>query len=228
MSESNSPNFIFIDQFGIKALTPEVFSKLISVPRTDWLCFIASNIVYRMRDHPAITEYIKITESGRWADIHRMVTDYYRQFIETDKEYYLVPFSLKRGANIYGLIFGSGHALGAEKFISACWKADKISGEANFDIESAGKSSFGQLMLLPPKKITKFVEELEKQIVGKKILTNRDVYNYALHSGVKSEHAREAIKKLAEKGLIKNKKLPISYSTVFREKKVVNIELGRP
>ncbi|MFO7903844.1 MAG: hypothetical protein R6U98_14365, partial [Pirellulaceae bacterium] len=47
----------------------------------------------------------------------------------------LYPFTLKKGANIYGLVFGSKHPLGVEKFLDLAWSKNEINGEANFDID---------------------------------------------------------------------------------------------
>ena len=56
--------------------------------------------------------------------------------IPIGKEYFLAPFSIKKPSGIYGLIFGTNHTLGIEKFLRVCWKHDKLTGEANFDIDN--------------------------------------------------------------------------------------------
>lgn len=46
----------------------------------------------------------------------------------------LYPFTLKKGTNIYGIIFGASHPRAVDKFLKIVWDKDQVSGEANFDI----------------------------------------------------------------------------------------------
>ena len=66
-------------------------------------------------------------------DTHRAVVEHYRHL--AGGRIFFGSFSIKKGANIYGLIFGSAHPLGIEKFLRVCWKVDPVRGEANFDID---------------------------------------------------------------------------------------------
>ncbi|HUF48090.1 MAG TPA: three-Cys-motif partner protein TcmP [Vicinamibacterales bacterium] len=85
-----------------------------------------------------------------------LILDYYRGLLPRAADYFLAPFSIKKNANIYGLIFGSGHPLGMDKFLQVAWKKDEIAGEADFDI--LGDRTAG---LLTPTKLGGFEQELE-------------------------------------------------------------------
>lgn len=39
--------------------------------------------------------------------------------------------------NYYGVVFGSSHTFGAEKFQKVCWGLDPITGEADYNIDRA-------------------------------------------------------------------------------------------
>ena len=138
--------------------------------------------------------------------IHRTILNFYRSFIPANKDYYLAPFSIKKGANIYGLIFGSNHTLGIEKFLKIAWKEDGQRGEANYDIDKDKIDVSGQQYLFPemqiPKKIQVFEKEIEDQITSKKILTNVDAYKFGLLRGFLPKHVNVVLRKLMKENVI--------------------------
>jgi hypothetical protein len=50
-------------------------------------------------------------------------------------EYYIHNFTIRKGVNYWGLIFGTSHTRGMEKFLRVCWNEDKYSGESNLNID---------------------------------------------------------------------------------------------
>ena len=68
-------------------------------------------------------------------ECHRLLAEYYRSLIPENIEYYLYSFTIKKGSNYYGLIFGSSHSLGMEKFLRVCWKYDIYSGDSNCNLD---------------------------------------------------------------------------------------------
>jgi len=215
--------FIFIDQCGINAIEDMYLKQLADFPRTDWLAFVASSHARRFIKHANIK--LKLKDKGEWRDAHRSVADTCRIIID-DPNYYIVPFSIKNKSNIYGLVFGSGHPLGAEKFINACWNEDKNSGEANFDIDGNVKNPANLLSLLPSKKLDAFEIEFEKLILEGQITNTKEAYIFALQSGVKSQHAKDVLKKMKKNRKIKD--IPtLSYSTTIQKKKVETITVVR-
>ena len=157
-------NLLFLDQNGIKHIGEEVFKEIIQIKRTDFLFFISSSTIKRFCDHPNILQHIKLSKEEvkktPYHQIHRLVLEYYRELIPNTTEYYLAPFSLRKGSGVYGIIFGSSHVLGIEKFLTTCWKLDPDRGEANFDIDNdnikVGQFDMFTGSIAKPKKIEFF------------------------------------------------------------------------
>lgn len=137
LSRTDAAKLVLIDQCGVDQVTSAVFHKLIGSPTCDFLFFLSSSTLYRFRDHPAIKQ--KIARPDDYYHVHRAALDYYRSLLPSDERHFLAPFSIKKGSNIYGLIFGSAHPLGMDKFLQVAWQSDRISGEAI--LTSAGTTS---------------------------------------------------------------------------------------
>lgn len=222
-SRSEIACFIFIDQFGFNAVDAEKFKQLAACGHTDILFFVASSVARRFVEHE--NNKAPLEHRGRWVDAHRDMAEAYRRHV-TESEYYVVPFSIKKNGNIYGLIFGSRHPLGAEKFIHACWGEDVNAGEANFSVDGDYRRPSNMISMIPPKKIKVFGEHLEEGILSGAITTNLEAYLFALHSGVKSAHAREILRRMERESKI-SKAPVLSYSSVIKNKRVVKIEPKR-
>jgi hypothetical protein len=184
-------------------VSEQVFRDLVSFPTTDFLFFISSSTLHRFRDHPAIKQ--KIARPEDYYHVHRAVLDYYRALLPKGARYYLAPFSIRKEANIYGLIFGSGHPLGMDKFLQVAWKKDEISGEADFDIHRDNISIEQPKLDLDefkPTKVSAFQRELEHLIVDNKVRNERDVMELCFQHGVLRQHASPVLKELKTDGLI--------------------------
>lgn len=184
---------VFIDQFGVSAVSDDVFSTLVRSPKCDFVFFISSQALHRFRDHPSIRQ--KISRPNDPHHVHVAVAQYYKERLPTGVDYYLGRFSLKKtGGNIHGLIFGSGHPLGMQKFLKVAWTADKEGGEANFDIDRDRNSLFGST------KLNAFEEDLEQRILGGSMRTERDIVRLCFEYGVREQHAWPVLKKLKGAG----------------------------
>jgi len=220
MTVQSSANFLFLDQNGIKHITEDIFKTIVGIQTTDFLFFISSSTLNRFNENPDIKKYLCIPEelisTSAYCHIHRCVLEYYRSLIPIDREYYLCPFSIKKGANIYGLIFGTRHLLGIDKFVNQCWKIDPHTGDSNFDIDKDDIDE-DQMQLFPdidrPKKVQGFEKELKNEILKNALKTNIDIYKYTLFNGFKAEHARKVVSQLVKDGLLPKQKLNISYSS---------------
>jgi hypothetical protein len=167
--------------------------------------------------------------NARVQNIHRIMLEYYRAMIPPDNQTKLYPFTLRKGGNIYGLVFGSSHLLGVEKFLDLAWHENAINGEANFDIDDDWEN---QMPVLFPelRRLTKreaFERDLEKFISDSRETTNRDVYEFTMANGHPKIHARECIIRLR-----KEKKIDcpwpfgISYKgCISRTAKLVHIRI---
>ena len=111
----------------------------------------------------------------------------------------LYPFTIKKGCNVYGIIFGASHPRGVEKFLQTAWTENNINGEANFDIDddrNKGQADlFGYVELT---KIMKFRQEIRQAILDGKIETNRGAFDFALNQGHLPSHAADEIKLMKE------------------------------
>lgn len=201
------PNLIFIDQYGIKHVTGATFQKLISLDQTDFFFFLSSSFYKRFWERPEFKEYLPDVASSTIAEakqgnMHRLMLDCYRATIPAGNKTKLYPYTLKKGSNIYGLIFGSEHLLGVDKFLKIAWKESELNGEANFDIDDdITKERDKEQQLLPgfahePTKLDVFESRLEKFIRDKKIVRNREVYLFTLEQGHLGSHAKKCVLRL--------------------------------
>lgn len=208
--DSGNPRLFFLDQYGIKEINNEVFKKIINLKRTDFIFFISSSYVRRFSEMEEFKSYIKINKTdfieSKPVHSHRVVYEYYKSLITDKNEYYLAPFSIKKGVNIYGLIFGSNHTLGIEKFLNIAWKINPNSGDANFNIDEEAIAE-GQMSFFiednKPKKLTLFENKLKELILNKNLRTNLEVYKFSLDYGCLPKHANVVLNDLIKKGYVK-------------------------
>lgn len=203
LDDPQAAKLVFIDQTGVAHVTSEVFRKLVNSPTCDFLFFLSSSTLHRFRDHPAIWQ--KITRPEDYYHVHRQALEYYRELLSPGQEYYLAPFSIKKGANIYGIIFGSAHPLGMDKFLDVAWRKDEFSGEADFPIDRENIRP-GQLLLpiaeVQARKLTVFENELENLLRSGRLSSEVDVMKVCFEHGVKRQHARPVLTKMKKEGVI--------------------------
>ena len=138
---------------------------------------------------------------------------------------------MKKGSNIYGLIFGSNHTYGIEKFLKICWTLDKQRGEANYDIDSDNihptmPSLFEDLNI--PKKVQNFEKELEIYIKSKEIHLLKDIYKMGLDRGFLPKHVNKVINDLKTKSKINfNSKLISSKIHTLEDTHILKNSLWR-
>lgn len=212
------PNLIFIDQYGIKHVTEDIFQKLVCLERTDFLFFISSSFVKRFAGTSEFQQYFpdldrNAVSEAKPSDIHRILLKYYRGKVPDGNTIKLYPFSLQKGANIYGLIFGSKHPRGVEKFLQLAWKENPTNGEANYDIdddESKAIPTLFDMGLRTKREI--FESRLEGFIVEHGEVTNRDVYYFTLICGHPPSHGKKCIVRLRKEGKVKcDAQIGVSY-----------------
>lgn len=204
LANHSAAKLVLADQFGVDQITDKIFQHLVEFPVCDFLFFISSSALHRFRDHPAIR--LKIKRPDDYYHVHHAVLDYYRGLLPKNWQYYLAPFSIKKGSNIYGIIFGSGHPLGMDKFLRVAWDADKLNGEADFDIHREDILP-GELFLpiddFRPSKLTAFERDLEKSLRDGKCPTEIEVIWKCFEHGVTRKHAEPVLAKLKKEGVIK-------------------------
>ena len=228
------PRFMFLDQFGIKQITPEVFLQLISLIRTDILFFISSSFFRRFAEMPGFSSYLDISrevfDQSKPSDCHRVIYNYYISLIPQKVSFFMSPFSIKKAANIYGLIFGSHNLRGLEIFLNAAWSIDKNTGEANFNIDNDRIIGSGQLSIFEEenkiKKINQFEERLTSWLKSG-IKNNKIIYQFTLENGFKPQHASSILYRLEKEGMINvlstNGRKKYSYYLSYSTEKILFI-----
>ena len=211
-------------------------------PYTDLLFFISSSVLRRFANEESMNKYIDIPASELkiipHKQIHRRVCEAYQRSLGTSN-YFLTPFSIKKGSAIYGVIFGSQNLRGLEKFLTVCWDNDRVTGEANYDIDD-DIQRYGQLALFDEdKKIKKqdeFKTNLLKYIEDKSntnaFVTNHEIRRFMLRSGFLSKHTNEILRELYDANVIEViNPYPKNYNIMKRsfylsndEKKTIHIK----
>jgi three-Cys-motif partner protein len=218
MGNKGNTNLLFLDQTGVKHINEEIFTKITNLKQTDFLFFISSSTIKRFAEHPSISQHIKLDaqeiEKTPYHKIHRLVLEYYKSLIPPNKEYYLASFSLKKNAGLYGLIFGSGHVLGIEKFLTTCWNIDPDRGEANFDIDD-DKIQKGQFDLFTnevkkPKKVDLFEKELREYILNGTLSNDKLIYLFTITNGFLPSHCKKIITQLTKENKIQKSNFNLS------------------
>ncbi|MCF8298424.1 MAG: hypothetical protein K9J13_12830 [Saprospiraceae bacterium] len=187
----------------------KIFKQLISYQKTDFIFFISSSFISRFREHPNTTKYIDTSkikfDEIRPNEIHRAIAKYFRDLIPKEKEYYLHHFSIQKEdkkANYYGLIFGSSHSLGMEKFLKVCWKHDVFSGEANFNIDNNHVKGTLFEQLGENVKKDSVSDKIKRLILSGEISDNITGLKFAMHNGCEPKLFTEVVQNLEKENLI--------------------------
>lgn len=219
--------FILLDQYGFKYVNEETFLKLVNSPKTDFIFFIASSAVKRFKEMPAVTSYLHINnvsfDEKKPNECHNVIADYFRSLVPAEKEYYIHNFTFKKGASYYGLILGTSHTLGMEKFIKVCWKQDTFAGESNCNTYNDFER--GTLFYQEGASVKKniVIKEIEELILGGKIRDNVTGLKYALSRGCEPRIFVDAISELINNGQIKKPEQFNRAATNIHKVKVYNI-----
>jgi three-Cys-motif partner protein len=176
--------FILLDQYGFSQVDEDIFLKLVDSPTTDFIFFISSSFIRRFKEHPVTKKYFDTNQipfdEAKPHDCHRQIADYFESLISDGKEYYLHNFTIKKDANYWGLIFGTSHTLGMEKFLKVCWEKDTLAGESNFNIDNDFPA--GSLFYESGKsnKLDRVKKELRGKILSREIIDNKRGLQFTL------------------------------------------------
>lgn len=224
----NFPCLLYLDQNGIKFLSPKYLRQFEKMSGTDFLYFVSSSYLWRFGDSKEFKSYIDIDLAQAKEDpyrlIHRNLIEQIRQQISKESELKLYPYTIKKKSNIYGIIFGASHPRAVDKFLSVSWARNKINGEADFDLDE--DQAKAQLGLFDEKKLTK-IERFQK-IVREKILLGEIVDNFQLliftfsqgHIGAHASDVLKLMKRNKEIDFDGNSPL-VNYDNVFKNRRKV-------
>lgn len=185
--------FLLLDQYGYKEISDDVFKELIAYPKTDVLFYISSSNIKRFKNMPAVQKYLAIAsddyDGTKTREAHRVILNHYKSLVPNGHEYYLHGFTIKRDSNYWGVVFGSSHSYGMEKFVRVCWDHDEYSGDSNCMIDN----NWGELFLKESCKRTRIKEEIKSRILTGEIATNIQGMKFALHNGCLPKFFHEVV-----------------------------------
>lgn len=192
------PSLVFLDQFGVKFVTKQIFTEIAQKPQTDLLFFFASG--HQRRFDGEFSNELHVPLKTPYTLAHRVVAEQFRKWAPAG--YFVGSFSIKKGSNIYGLIFGSGHPLGMYKFLQTAWSIDPKTGEANFEIEAdCAQATFFEGF--KPTKIELMRDDLLALIRARKLVTDGQVVLHCITGGVlPGKVAPEVYRKLKAEGTL--------------------------
>ena len=179
------PSLVYLDQNGIKFLSEKYFLDLEKTKQTDFLYFVSSSHFWRFGEIQEFKVHLDIdmdeAKKNPYQFIHRSIIEQLRKKLPASTQLKLYPFSLKKGSNIYGIIFGAKHPRAVDKFLTIAWKRNEINGEANFDIDDDQlknqRSLFGNQ---PLTKIETFQQNVKEKVLSGEITNNFQLLDYAL------------------------------------------------
>ena len=176
LSNRNNGKFVILDQYGFTHVDSDVFTTLVNAPHTDFIFFISSSFLKRFKEHPISKKFLgdgnlSFDEKSKPKECHQIIVKYFETLIPSGKEYYLNHFTIKKGANYYGLIFGTAHTLGMEKFQRVCWDIDSRAGESNCNTQNDFEPNT-LFSCLETNKIQNIKEQLTKEILSGVITDN--------------------------------------------------------
>lgn len=205
-SNKKYAKFLVLDQYGFKQVGDEVFKKLIEFPSMDFIFFISSSSIKRFKEQESVKKYIDSSkidfDENNPKLAHREIADYYRSLVPKEKEYYIHHFSLLKGSNRYGLIFGSNHTYGMEKFLRACWKHDPYSGETleNINGDHLQGELFYEEGVTVKKEMVK--KEIRNLIRSGKLDNNLDGLIFTLKNGCEGDVFKDVMNEFKNRDLI--------------------------
>ena len=198
------PSLVFVDQNGVKHITRSVFDVFTKSNTTDFLFFTASSYTWRFGE--LLAPEIEFPEHVSYLEVHRVLADKYREWAPDNV--FIGHFSIKKRSNIYGLVFGSHHWRGMQKFLEIAWKLDADCGEADYEMESdtvQGEMYFDQGRTgFKKRKGELFQEKLSNLIKSHGVVTDKEVFLHCLTNGFLPRVARDVYQRLRDDGLLKS------------------------
>jgi three-Cys-motif partner protein len=229
LSDNDYAKFILLDQYGFSQVDENVFLRLVDSPRTDFIFFISSSFIKRFKEIEYTKRYINTEripfDESDPKECHRLIADYFQKLVPDGKEYYVHHFTIKKGPNYWGLIFGTNHTLGMEKFLRVCWKEDIYSGESNFNIDNDEPVDSLFFTGETTNKKEKIKDDIKKKILSREITNNKDGLKYALKNRCLPEVFVSVILELEKNKLVKCFPKINRKATIIHKVDTYNIEV---
>lgn len=199
------PSLVYFDQNGMLFLSDDYLLELEKMNQTDFIYFVSSSHIGRFGNEEEFRKYLELdidemrNHPNRF--IHRILVNQLRKRLPVATNLKLYPFSIKKGANIHGIIFGAKHPRAIDKFLDIAWKNNPINGDANFDIDEDQTVAKIQTDLFGNKPLTKlelFEQDLVKKLLNGSLSNNKEVLDYVYHCGHIPKHADSILRKLKD------------------------------
>ena len=120
----DKPSLVYIDQMGIKFFKEKYILDFGKMKQTDFLYFISSSFLKRFSDVKEFDflqpEDVEIYKKSPNNYIHSIFLERIKARLPEHSDLKLYPFTIKKGANVYGIVFGSTHLLAVDKFLKIC------------------------------------------------------------------------------------------------------------
>ena len=202
------PSLVYLDQNGIKFTSEKYFLELENSFQTDFLYFISSSYFWRFGELNEFKMNLDIdmneAKKNPYKFIHNSIIEQLRKKLPSGSKLKLYPFSLKKGKNIHGIIFGASHARAVDKFLTIAWDRNKKNGQANFDIYDDARVS--QINLFSGERgrsrIENFQERVREKLLKREITNNFELYSYSIDEGFLGNHAAACLKNLKKEKII--------------------------
>jgi three-Cys-motif partner protein len=223
-----NPSLVYLDQNGIKFLSEKYFLELEKTRQTDFLYFLSASYFWRFGETDEFKVHLDIdmlaAKKNPYKFIHRNIIEQLRKKLPFNTDLKLYPFSLRKGANIHGIIFGATHPRAVDKFLAIAWKRNEINGEANFDINE--DRSKAQMSIFDSKsltKIEKFKLNVRDRVLNGELRNNLEMLEYAYHEGHIGSHAAECLREMKRNNEIFFDGISplVTYDNVYKNKRIV-------
>lgn len=226
------PSLVYLDQNGVKFTSDKYFLGICQKPTTDFLYYISSSYIIRFGETSEFQNifHVNMEEIHKqpYKYIHQTILNHLRQRLPLDSKVKLYPFTIKKNANIYGIVFGATHVRAVDKFLKTAWAVNDVNGLANFDIDDDASKAQGVLFGEQPlTKIEAFKLGLNRKILNGEIKNNRDAYLYTMDEGHICKHASDEIKKMKKDGLISyHANSPkVNYKSIYQRNEIVEFNI---
>lgn len=222
-----NPSLVFLDQNGIRFLSPKYLMEFEKMKQTDFLCFFSASYLWRFGGTEEFKRHLDLDigqiKSEPYQSVHRSVVSQLRAKLKTGTKLRLYPFSLQKGSNIYGLIFGATFPLAVEKFLDIAWTLNGVNGEANFDIDDDAAKRQRNLFEPNLTKVEAFKELLRRKVLNNEIRNNAEAYAFSHSEGHPGRHASEILVKMKkDKEVAFDGKSPlINYRQIYKNRRNV-------
>lgn len=221
------PALVYLDQNGIKFTSEKYFLELEKTSQTDFLYFISSSYFWRFGDLEEFKMNLNINmeeaKKNTYKFIHVSIIEQLRKKLPSGTKLRLYPFSLKKGVNIHGIIFGASHIRAVDKFLTIAWERNKDNGQANFDIFDHATVNQIDMFSGQPRRtrVETFQDAVRKKISDQEIKDNFALYNYTMEQGFLGSHAADCLKKMKKEKLVSyDSSSPlVTYQNVYKTPK---------